>query len=133
MRWFRSERWGIQRHIDRAAQEHYPFNLAVALVGKRVAEDMQQLCQQLAEQIDITEFEICASWYASMSQDIFACLKAQEEQHPELFQAIQQHFLKQAIQVSARERLEKLLTDGIISQSVGDKLAEQLESEDHSG
>ena len=133
MRWFRSERWGIQRHIDRAAQEHYPFNLAVALVGKRVAEDMQQLCQQLAEQIDITEFEICASWYASMSQDIFACLKAQEEQHPELFQAIQQHFLKQAIQVSARERLEKLLTDGIISQSVGNKLAEQLESEDHSG
>ena len=133
IRWFRSRFWRGKRHLHRAVKEHYAFNLAVALVGQRVAERIQQLSQQLAEQIDPTMFEACASWHASMSQDIFTRLNAQEEQHPELFRAIQQHFLKQAIQVSARERLEKLLTDGIISQGVGNKLAEQLESEKHAG
>jgi CPA1 family monovalent cation:H+ antiporter len=114
--------------VDRRIQEHYEFNLAVALVGKRVAENIHQLGQQLAGQLDPAIFETCASWYASSSQEIFRRLKAAEEQHPELFQAIQQHVLKQAIRVSARDRLEKVVIDGIVSDSIAEKLTEEIES-----
>jgi CPA1 family monovalent cation:H+ antiporter len=114
--------------VDRRILEHYEFDLAVALIGKRVAENIHQLGQQLAGQLEPAIFETCASWYATTSQEIFQRLKAAEEQHPELFQAIQQHVLRQAIRVSARERLGKLVTDGIVSDTIAKKLAEELET-----
>jgi DNA-binding TFAR19-related protein (PDSD5 family) len=60
---------------------------------------------------------------------MFQRLKAEAEEHPKLFHVIQQHILRQAIQASARERLEKLLTDGIVSGPIAKKLAAGLESE----
>lgn len=123
--------WGGrgQPQVDQLLQEHYEFDLAVALIGKRVAENIHQLGQQLAGQPDSAIFEACASWYASMSQEIFQRLKAQEDEHPKLFQAIQQHILKQAIQVSARNRLEKLVADGIVPHTIAKKLVEKIESD----
>ena len=56
----------------------------------------------------------------------------QEEQHPELCQAIQQHVLRQAVQVSAQQRLEKLVADGILSDTIAKNLEEELESEEYS-
>jgi CPA1 family monovalent cation:H+ antiporter len=127
-RWFGRGR----RQIDQAVREHYAFNLAVALVGKRVAEELQQLAQQLAGQLDPALFETCATWYADRSQEMFQHLQAQEAQHPQLFQAIQQHFLQQALLVSARGRLAQLFTDGIVSPAAGKQLAEELDSEGNS-
>jgi CPA1 family monovalent cation:H+ antiporter len=126
--WLWSRSGGEQRQAFRTVQEHYEFDLAVALIGKRVAEQIQQLGQQLKGHIDPAILGDCASWYASTSQEVFQRLKAREEQYPELFQTMQQHVLKQAIQASARERLEKLLADGVISRSVLEKLEDELES-----
>ncbi len=126
--------WGGrgQPVLRRELREHYEFDLAVAFIGQRVAEQLSQLVQQLAGQLDPAVFGACASWYASTSQDFFQRLKAQEKQHPELVQAIQQHVLRQAVQVSARQRLEKLVADGIVSDTIAQKLAGELESEEYS-
>jgi hypothetical protein len=113
-------------------QQHYEFDLAVAVIGKRVAEETHQLAQQLAGPLDPAIFEACAAWYASTSQERFLRLKAQEDEHPQLFQAIPQHVLRQAVQASAQERLEKLLTNGVISRSTQEKLGEEFESEGNS-
>jgi hypothetical protein len=59
----------------------------------------------------------------------FDYLQAQEEEHPELFRTIQQNVLRQAIQFGAREKLEKLLTGGIVSAAVVKKLTGGFESE----
>ena len=121
-RWLRA--WGPRgrRQADRALQDHFKFDLAVAFIGKRVTEELRQLSQQLAGQLDPALFEACAAWYTSTSQGMFQRLKAQEDEHPELFQAIQRHVLNQATQASARQRLEKLLTDGIISRAIVEKV-----------
>jgi CPA1 family monovalent cation:H+ antiporter len=120
------------RQVDRALQQHYEFDLAVAVVRKRIAEEIRQVAQQLAGPLDPAIFEACAAWYASTSQERFLRLKAQEDKHPQLFQAITQHVLRQAVQASAQERLEKLLTNGVISRSTQEKLGEEFESEGNS-
>jgi CPA1 family monovalent cation:H+ antiporter len=117
---------------DPAIQQHYEFNLAVALIGNRVAERVLKLSQQLTGYLDPAIFEVCATWYATTSQGMFQRLKAEEEAQPELFQAIQRHFVIRAIQVSARERLEKLATEGIVSGSIVKELQEGFESEGNS-
>ncbi len=104
-----------QRHADRAIQQRYEFNLVVAVISKRVGEEIRQLSQKLTGQLDPAIFEACAVWYAATSQEMFQRLKAQEDEHPQIFQAIQQHVVRQAIQASAQERLAKLLTYGVIS------------------
>ena len=117
-----------QRHVDRSLQQHYEFDLAVAFVSKRVADEIRQLSQKLLGQTDPAVFEVCAAWYAATSQAMFQRLKAQEEQNPDLLQAIQQHVVRQAVQASAQESLAKLLTYGVISHSIQEKLAEEFES-----
>ena len=117
------------RYFDQVLKQHYEFDLAVAFIGQKVAEQVQQLGQQLAGQLDPAIFEVCAAWYASMSQERLTLLKAAEEARPEFFQAIQQYVVRQAVQVSARQRLAKLLADGIVSGTTVEKLAEGLESE----
>jgi monovalent cation:H+ antiporter, CPA1 family len=116
------------QHVDRVLKQHYEFNLAVAFVSERLAAEIRQLSQQLLAQIDPEGFAACADWYAATSQKMFQRLAAQEAAHPELFQAIQQHVLRQAVQASALERLAKLRTDGIISGAVAAKLAEKFAS-----
>jgi hypothetical protein len=111
-----------RRQAGRALQERFKFDLAVAFICKRVAEGIRQLSQQLAGQLDPALFEACAAWYVSTSQDMFQRLKTQEDEYPELFQAIQRHVLNQAIHASAQQRLEKLLTDGVISRTIVEKL-----------
>jgi CPA1 family monovalent cation:H+ antiporter len=125
--WFRNR--SGPRAVDRLLQQHYEFDLAVAFIGKRVAEHIRQLSQQLAGQITPAIFEPCAAWYVSLSQEMFQRLKAQEVEHPQLFLSIQQHIVRQAVQVSARERLDKLLSDGIVSGAIVEKLAEGFEFE----
>jgi monovalent cation:H+ antiporter, CPA1 family len=125
--WFRQRR--ASGAGKRARREHYEFDLAVSFISKRVAEGVRQLSQQLAGEIAPAAFESCAAWYAGLSQEMFQHLKAQEGAHPELFQAIQQHVLRQAIQVSAQEKLIKLCGDGIVSGAVMEKLTEKWESE----
>ncbi len=120
------------RQVDRALQQHYEFDLALAVVRKRVAEEIRQLSQHLAEVLDPAIFEACAAWYVSTSQERFLRLKAQEDKHPQLFQTILQHVLRQAIQTSAQEGLEKLFTNGVISRSTQEKLGEEFESEGNS-
>jgi CPA1 family monovalent cation:H+ antiporter len=120
---------GEQQHIERVLKQHYEFDLVVALVSKRVAGEIRQLSQKLAGELDPGIFEACVAWYASTSQEMFQRLKAEAEEHPKLFHAIQQHILRKAIQASARERLEKLLTEGIVSGPIAKKLAARLESE----
>ncbi len=115
--------------VDRSMLEHYQLDLAVALVGRRVAEYIHQLGQQLKDEVDLNIFEACASWYASRSAKIFQRLSTQEEQHPDLFLAMQQNVLKQAIQVSVREKLDKLSLDGIIFPSIGEGLEYEYETE----
>jgi CPA1 family monovalent cation:H+ antiporter len=115
------------RHLDQVLQQHYEFDLAVAFIGQKVAAQVQQLGQQLAGRLDPATFEACAAWYAAMSQERLTRLKAAEKARPELFQAIQQYVLKQAVQVSARQRLAKLLADGIVSSTIVEKLSEGLE------
>ncbi|MEJ2671794.1 MAG: cation:proton antiporter [Deltaproteobacteria bacterium] len=119
---------GKQRHLNRVLQGHYEFDLAVAVIGKRVAEEIRQLSQKLTGHLNPAIFEGSAAWYAATSQDRFQHLKAQEEEHPELFRTIQQNVLRQAVQFSAREKLGKLLTDGIVSDTVVKKLAGGFES-----
>jgi CPA1 family monovalent cation:H+ antiporter len=131
LEWFRNR--SAPRAAARVQQQHYEFNLAVAFIGKRVAEHLRQLAQQLAEQLTPAIFEPCAAWYASLSQEMFQRLKAQEGEHPELFQDIQRHIVRQAVQVSAREKLDKLLSDGIVSGAIVEKVAEGFEFERNSG
>jgi CPA1 family monovalent cation:H+ antiporter len=132
LEWHRSWNGGRQLHVNRVLQQQYEFDLAVAVINKKVAERVQQLGQQLAGPLDPAIFETCVAWYASTSRAMFQRLKAQEEQNPELFQAIQQHVVRQAIQTSAQERLAKLLTDGVISPSIQEKLRLEFESEGNS-
>ena len=115
--------------VDRLLQQHYEFDLAVAFISKRVAEQIRQLSQQLAGQLAPAIFEVCAVWYADLSREMFQRLQAQEDEHPELFQAIQQHVVRQAVQASAQEKLDKLLSDGIVSGAIAEKLAEGFEFE----
>jgi monovalent cation:H+ antiporter, CPA1 family len=117
-----------QRHTDRALQQRYEFNLVVAVISKRVGEEIRRLSQELTGQLDPAIFEACAVWYAATSQDMFQLLKAQEDEHPQIFQAIQQHVVRQAVQASARERLAQLLTYGIVSSAIAEKLEEEFES-----
>jgi CPA1 family monovalent cation:H+ antiporter len=112
-----------REEVDPAIQPRYEFDLAVAVVGKRVAERVLELGRQLAEHLDPAIFEACANWYAAASQKIFQRLQGEENEQPELFQAIQRRFITRAIQFSARERLAKLATDGIVSDSIAQKLA----------
>jgi hypothetical protein len=121
-----------QRHADRALQQRYEFNLIVAVISKRVGGEIRQLFQKLTGQLDPAIFEACVDWYAATSQEMFQRLKAQEDEHPQLFQAIQQHVVRQAVQASAQERLAKLLTYGVISRSIQEKLEEEFESQGNS-
>jgi CPA1 family monovalent cation:H+ antiporter len=125
--WFRNR--SGPRAVDRVLQQHYEFDLAVAFISKRVAEHILQLSQQLAGETAPATFEACAAWYADFSQEMLQRLEAQEDEHPELFQAIQQHVLRQAVQVSAQEKLDKLLADGIVSGAIVEKLAEGFKFE----
>ena len=124
--WFEEGRGGGS--AARVLKQHYEFDLVVAVVSKRVAEEIHQLSQDLAAQIDPSLFEASAAWYASRSEARFKHLQAQEDQYPELLKGIQQHIVRQAVQASAQKSLDRLFAQGIISRAILEKLTGESES-----
>ena len=118
---FPRSQW-LQRQEDLSIQKHYEFDLAVARIAEGVSGQMVQLGRQLATETDRAAFEACSVWYATASRLAFDRMSVWKEQHPAQVLNILLRLAQRAVKASARNKLDKLVTGGVIGQNVAQKI-----------
>jgi CPA1 family monovalent cation:H+ antiporter len=118
---FPRSQW-LQRQEDLSIQKHYEFDLAVARIAEEVSGQMVQLGRQLATETDRAAFEACSVWYATASRLAFDRMSVWKEQHPAQVLNILLRLAQRAVKASARNKLDKLVTGGVIGQNVAQKI-----------